>query len=243
MNARFAYAQARIQAHYALLADAICWRHLQASRFLSSFLEEARTTSLAHWVGGLSQVSGPHHIEQALLHHFHSSITQASAWMPENWRAAVLWTAWAAELPLLNPLTQQQTLPEWARQSPMLGPLLSAADAASPLSERLAHSAAAPLLQNTTNNSLEARWLSHWQSLWPSLPKRHERNLARLIEVMNSANSETRGDAQAALQALFRRAALQPAALFTWLALLALEYRRLRGALITRAVFTTPGAS
>jgi hypothetical protein len=239
MKARFAYAQARLQARYALLLDTPAWQHLHASRSLSSFLEEARGTALEQWISGLSLVSDPHHIEQALQQRWHQLILQASTWMPENWRDAVLWIAWVTELPLLDLLLRQPAVPPWARQAPLLGPLLVAAEKTpGGLAERLAQTPAAALLPPPGHggSSLEARWLAHWRQLWPPLAKTHRANLERLIGLLGKPCFAEPSLSQP-LRHLFRRAPLQPAALFSWLVLTLREYRLLRGALITRAIF------
>jgi len=74
VSVRYGYLQARIQARYAELPNESLWLHLGALKELAGFLEEARSTSLAQWVTGLSTSSGTREIEQYLRHHLAETI-------------------------------------------------------------------------------------------------------------------------------------------------------------------------
>ena len=247
MSTGFAYAQSRVQARFGDLIDDTAWRRLDASRSLSGFLEEARHTPLSHWIRGLSLVSTPHHIEQGLRRRLLDLIQESRRWVPGCWRDAISWAAWLQELPLLRRLLADDGIPSWAKDAPLLGPALG--KQANSVRPALAAIGGVPLLRNLGTNSLETNWLAHWRSLWPALSRREYAGMQQLIELTMvhgarfptlsweqgwSERKRLRGD----LRHLFRRTAVQPAALFTWLCLEALELEQLRAALVERAIFT-----
>ena len=228
MSSGFAYTQARIQARFANLSGEAVWQHLEATRGLSGFLEEARHTPLEHWVSGFSLVSDHHHIEQSLQRQLSGLILEAGRWSPPPWQQAVVWTVW---LPLLPALQQREEAAETA-----------------------AFNLDSPPQELSTNESIpiNSRWLRRWRELWPSPDSRQGQGMEDLVELVSGHLSdfprlpadtgwEARKRLAGGLRRLFRRHALQPAALFAGLALCALELERLRGALVIRAAFPAGG--
>ncbi len=221
----FAYTQARIQSRFACLADESVWQHLEAARSLSGFLEEARHTPLEHWVCGFSLVSDHHHIEQGLQRQFNGLLLEARQWSPEPWRQAVAWAAWLPELPLLQHMADSGAASPSPPQTPP-----------------------PPQLSSGGPTPIAKRWLSRWRELWPSPHDRQVQGMEQLVDLVGTHMAgfprlpadggwEARKQLARGLRRLFRRHALQPAALFAGLALSALELERLRGALVTRAAF------
>jgi hypothetical protein len=97
--------------------------------------------------------------------------------------------------------------------------------------------------------SLPDAWLAHWRKLWPKTA-RHDRGLealgTALHQYLRVLQAETCDSVQARSEALqlqlvshFRRYSFQPAAVFSHLALTALELARLRGDLLVRRLFAT----
>jgi hypothetical protein len=225
MNRGFAYTQARIQARFANLADEPVWQHLEAARSLSGFIEEARHTPLAHWLSEFSLVSDHHHIEQGLQRRFHDLVYDIRHWAPEPWRRAVDWTLWLPELPALHRMTVRDMNAPFRFETKPPAELVM--DSPTPIARR---------------------WLERWRELWPSPGRRQTQGLENLVTLVDRHMAAFPGvPAEAAwgsrkqlvteLRMLFRRQALQPAALFTTLALSALELERLRAALVVRAAF------
>jgi hypothetical protein len=247
MSPAFAYVQARVQARFgALIDDTLCHR-LAADRGLSSFLEEARGTPLAHWVAGFSRFSDTHHIEQGLRQRFHDLIHETAGWVPKEWRDAVIWIAWLPELPLLRHLLKGDAAPPWATAGPLLGPRLREVDNDI---HRAVHDAGGEALLPEVDVTWtpETAWVAHWHTLWPacSRPERHAlEQLIALTRSHGAAFAATRPDQgwqerlgfRAQLRRLFRRGAMQPVALFTYLALVATDLERLRGTLVNRATY------
>lgn len=247
MSPGFAYVQARVQARFGeLIDDTLCHR-LAADRGLSSFLEEARGTPLAHWVSGFSRFSDTHHIEQGLRLRFHDLIRETAGWVPKEWRDAVTWIAWLPELPLLHHLLDGNRTPPWATTVPLLGPHLRQADHDI---HRIVDAAGggALLPQAEETRPLVANWVTHWRSLWPDCSRREREALEQLIALLRSHGAafaatrpergwQERTGFRARLRRLFRRTTMQPVTLFTYLALAATDLERLRGTLVHRAAY------
>lgn len=235
MSSGFAYAQARVQARFAGLLEDSAWQRLEATRGLSGLLEEVRHTPMEHWVSGLSKLSDARHLERTLQQGLLLVLAEALDWLPKPWRAAAAWTAW---LPLLPRLQTGKPPPEWMSATV---PGLIGRENGPPSSLTQADAAA-----------LSRIWLEHWRSLWPACGKRDLAGMELLVSLARDHQArfpdisadqgwgERRRFAQS-LHRLFRRSALQPAAVFTWLGLEALEAERLRGALVRRALFTPAG--
>jgi hypothetical protein len=250
MSAGFAYVQSRVQARFGELIADNAWQRLDAIRSMSGFLEEARHSVLSHWISGLSLVSTPHHIEQGLRRRMYALILETRGWVPAPWRDAVFWTAWLQELPLLRRLLTDDVSPPWAADTPLLGSMLSSEVGG--LRPALRAAGALPLLRELKEKSLEANWLAHWRSLWPACPRHEYEGMQQLIELIVAHGSQfptlppeqgwgERKRLRNTLRSLFRRFATQPAALFSWLSLEALELELLRAALIKRAIFANSG--
>ncbi len=221
---RFAYAQARIQARFAGLSSDRVWQHLEASRNLPGFLGEARLTSLEPWISGFSPRSEHDQVERELRRRLNALIAEAASWVPARWRDAVHWTAWLVELPRI---AAQEATADARNEIPVC-------------------------LRNPGNHSIGEIWLAHWRELWPDLSTGRRMQMDRLVDLAldhgrrfpnlpADQGAAARRRFATALRGLFRRTPLQPAALFAWLLLQALELEHLRGALVERALFGDAG--
>ena len=105
-----------------------------------------------------------------------------------------------------------------------------------------------PLPHRGNARSLEDAWIDHWRSLWPECPVEERETLERLISLAHTHGAtfsaarpeqgwELRLVFRRQLRSLFRRSAMQPAALFSYLALVATDLERLRGTLVNRAAY------
>ena len=97
--------------------------------------------------------------------------------------------------------------------------------------------------------SLSDAWLSHWRTLWPRTA-RQDRGLEKLGQALHQYLRVLQADSCDSVQSrcetlhvqlvsAFRRYSFQPAAVFSYLALTALELARLRGDLLLRQLFAT----
>ena len=98
----FAYARARMQARHGERPDEIVWNRLHASSSLAHFLEAARGTGLRRWVSHLTVRTPPHDVELTLRADFTQYVGEVATWVPDAWRAAVLWVAGLVRVPLAD---------------------------------------------------------------------------------------------------------------------------------------------
>lgn len=244
----FGYAQARLQAWYARLPDEDAWARLAAARTLTAFLADARTASFGLWVKGFSRHSDVHDLERGLRMQFRGTVDMAADWVPDAWREAVAWTRWLPGLPLLARLAHGEPAPGWTSRDYLFAGFVD--DHGAPRREALTLAGLAPLL---SANDVGTAWLREWRLRWPRCGHDARRALESLIEVLAAHRRLFRSaappDAWPARHALrgqlcrrFHRCLLQPATVFIFVALVALDLERLRAELIGRALFAAePG--
>lgn len=216
-NVAFAYPGARAQARFGqLLADGQ-WQRLSRVPDLALFVQTARETALRPWVQQLDPAAGPHQIEAHLRGQFRSRVRAVAGWAPRDWRAALLWTAVLPDLPALAHAQAGREPLAW-----MAGDADLRKPPASPLPPRA--------------------WLERWRRLWPSVGRDEREPLDALARVLERAARQGASadlatlepSVRAPLRRLFRRATRSPAGLFAYLALLWLEFVKLRGAVLRR---------
>lgn len=243
-------AAARLGARWGRRADAAAWRRLESARSLAAALEVCHGCGLAPWTEGLTAASTAHALEQALRRRFARFVDELAGWMPARWQAAVRWCAVLPELPLVRHLAAGEPPPPWLDADPAAREHWLAA---APLPRRGAaglsmHAACAALRARAAGDP--ARVLASWQSLWHDLaPSGAERGaieaqFGRLWPAHREALGQPGADTRALRQALrstlvaqWRRAPLEPLAAFVHVALLMLEFERLRGELAARVAF------
>lgn len=228
-RARFAYAQARLQAHHGRRPTAASWRVLAASKSLGHYLDGARQTGLAPWVTHLSSNADVHGIETTLRRDWRAFVKRVASWLPEDWRAAVLWTATLPDLPLTAHRARGLEPPHWAEE-------IVDNDNARPVRAHAQDGAAA-------QDPLTA-WLNAFRARWPDGARDDAREVEALINSIGhylgggAADSETaRERLRTRLTKTFRHGAQRPVAVFAFLALMAFDVEKLRGDLTSRALF------
>lgn len=241
------YAQARLSARYGERPDELAWRRLEHVRALPALLDLARATALARWTGGIGAHSMPHEIERVLRGHWRELVAEVAAWMPEDWHAAVDWCATLADLSVLQHLARGGELLPWMRDDPVYGDLAereSAVFGAAPAGGPLAPLAAAW----SDADRMGSLWVAEWRRRIPRPRRADDALLAEVGRALVAHLAAFRDRAvrdgwplrrtlQARLALLFRRAMLDPAAAFIFLALAALDLERLRGEILRRAAF------
>ena len=241
MTPAFAYLQARLQAHHGRRLDEDGWQHLERVNSYRLFLKNARDTALAPWLQAIGEANDPWVVEQRLWEALRLSVAQVTRWAPPEWHPAILWTIPLWQLPAWRHFWQGQPLP--------LGLLLADIDANADgiVALQQAWRSGVPLL---------SAWLVYWRHLWP--PQRGQQGdpLEQWIKIVQdhvalfaalpdaTAARTARLALQQQLRGLFRRYSGQPAVLFVHLALMALDFERLRGDLVLRALYhATEGES
>ncbi|KAB2911555.1 MAG: hypothetical protein F9K29_22230 [Hyphomicrobiaceae bacterium] len=243
----FCYVQARVQSRHGERPGEGAWQALESARSFSHCLERARSGNLGRLTGRIGPADDGHTVELRLREARRAYVDEVAGWTPRPWRAAVGWCAIWPELPLLAYLLEGGDAWRWMARDPLLGPLT--ASAAPDRRERLKDMGWAPLLP--TGSGQQARdiasgWLDHWRQLWPPCADAQRRQLDRLIAVVGrsfgrmahaeagSASAPLQRDLGDRLSGLFRAASPGPAAVICHLGLVALDFERLRGALLRR---------
>jgi len=237
-----AYAWARICARLGERPDEVAWRSIELIRDLPAMLDAARGPAFRRWLVGVTPDAGPHAIEAVLLARWRGLVREVAQWMPGEWQPAVEWAGALAELPALQHLAREGDVLPWMQEDPLYRELVGP-DPVSAL-DRLRPLAAA---WSDPDGMLSA-WRAEWGRRIPRgafvdsvLLAALEHALARHRVAVGPASFADgmgllRGLADSGLH-LFRRAALEPAAAFIFLALSALDLERLRGELLRRAIF------
>jgi len=243
----FAYVQARIHARYAKLLSDREWQRLAAVRAYSAYLQEVRATALRPWVAGISEVSESHEIERYLRQQFRVTVGEVQAWAPEPWQPAVGWLLWLPDLPLLDHLLEGGNAPSGAERDPCVRTWLDRSGRLEPAALKTAGGGDL-LIPVPSGQELGEVWLHAWRRRWGTCRQVCLDNLEQLADQFQAyrahltpASTEAARDERQALRDrirhLFHRSVLQPAGLFAYLALVAIDLERLRGALVTRTLF------
>jgi hypothetical protein len=239
---RFAYAQARLQARYSELPGDADWQRLSATRSLSGWLEEARSGALKDWVKGFSANSDSHDIERGLRAQFVDTVEQVARYLPALWRDAVLWCRWLPLLGLFDHLRSGAALPGWVSRDYRLASLVDGGG----IDLAAARQAGIDVL--LSGEGADLQWLDGWRQRWPRCRRDYletvdalaVRCAAHLDAFRRSPPDKTwplRRALRERLRLEFHLRLLQPAAVFIFLTLVALDLERLRRALLDRALF------
>lgn len=226
-RAAFAYAQVRLQSHNSRRPTQATWQHLNASKSLGHYLESARQTALNPWVTRLTANSDVHQIETALRRDWRDHVGKVAAWLPRDWRPAVLWTAHLADLATAAHLARHRDGGQKGRM------------ATSDLALEHAWLAEPHAL---------SRWLERFCKLWPDGAGVHRKELDRLIAALRPilgseqpANTidgvEKRERFAARLERLVHQSSQRPVAVFAHLVMMAIDLERLRAHLVHRCLF------
>ena len=246
VDTRYAYSQARLQARYGARPSAADWSLVAATADLGALLQVLRGSPVGRWTGRLGDRPGVHEIERRLREEWLRDVDEVAGWQPGPWRAGVHWLRWIVYLPALQKLARGGRPPNWTRVDPVLAPIV--ARDPRDRGNALQRTALAPLAPGfVAPADTTGAWIRRWRQLWPA-PQGARRPLEQLLG--EAAGTWARlaalpadGRTDEALKLLerrlalaFRRNPLSPAAAAAYLGLLALDLRRIRGALATRAL-------
>jgi hypothetical protein len=242
----FFYAQARLQARHGERPVGTDWLRLQGAGDVANYLLIARQTSLKPWVLGLHANSSSHEIELSIRQQFRLHVIEVSNWLPSDWRTAVRWVRRLVDLPIINHLLADESVPAWLFDDPELK-IFAIEDFDLRMSAIRDSDCSVLVDRLQTEIPIYEGWNEYWQELWP---KRRQGRAGleylsalfrKQIEAQCSDQgvhiSSLRESLEHDLVTLFRRYRAQPAASFAHLALTALDMERLRGDLVRRALF------
>jgi len=239
------YACARVGARMGERPDEAAWRAIAGIRGFAAFLEAARTPPFRRWTGGIAADGDPHGVEAVLLGHWRTLVDEVCVWMPEKWHAAISWVGALGDLPVAQYLARGGVPLPWMRDDPVYREL--SRSGGPPTSGTLV-----PLAATWTSpEGFFRAWTEEWSLRVPDLADAEPGAISdytRLLTAGRAAPLDApAGDGMPArralssrLIALYRRAMLDPAAVFIFLALSALDIERLRGELVRRAIFSGP---
>lgn len=248
VTASFAYVQVRLQARHGGRPDKAVWRHLQGTSDFANYLQLARHTPLRPWVATLDPGQGSDEIEAELRRLFRRHVDEVAGWVPPAWRPAVLWVRRLPDLPALQYLLGGEPVPAWLQDDAELRDM-GCLPVASRLELMVKSDCNIFLTASQAGEPLPDAWLSHWRTLWPRTARQDHglealgntlHHYLRVLQADSCDSVQRRCETlQIQLVSAFRRYSFQPAAVFSHLALTALELARLRGDLLVRQLFAT----
>ena len=250
------YGYARISARLAARPDERLWRQLRSARSLQAAIDAVRGSAAAPYVAGVAARGTVDSIELAFRQHLRARIHEVTAWAPQAWRAALRWTEVLVDLPVIAHLLGDARLPHWLRDDPHLAAYAIADRIAR--RARLTQGPLAPLISALPHHSETPRpvtasrrggdrlhpllqgWQAQWRKRWPRCSDEQRSALLLLARTVLShvaafatLPAESSAASRERLAERLRRqlhdAAGQPAALFAYLLLVALDVERLRG--------------
>lgn len=240
------YALTRVQSQYGNRPDSSEWRRLEASHDLGQYLEAARSSIFGPWVSTLDRSREVHVIERALRGAWRSYVRTVAAWHPRPWQPWLTWLEWLPTLGLIALLEHAGPPPAWLLADPILGPAVRRASTERPVALKgTALAFFEPAIAGRV--PLADLWLARWRELRPPIDAFTEQLLARVRRVVQEhARMLTLEGADAValrdqlrerLNKLFRAAGGTLVATLCHLALMALDFERLRGGLVNRSLF------
>jgi hypothetical protein len=244
------YAQARLSARFGARPTELDWRRIEHVRGFAALIEAMRTPAFNAWMTGIGPMSSAHEIELRLRSRWRELAGEVRRWMPGPWQPAVAWCERLPDLPFIDHLARGGATLPWMRDDAVfreLGERGSAGGPSAPVAGPFAPLAAAW----QEPGALWRCWRDEWHRRRPQRADGEDREREPLDQLAATLGRHLgsfrdplltdgwplRRALQAELVLLFRRAMLDPAAAFAFLALAALDLERLRGELLRRAAF------
>ena len=229
------YAAARVQARHGLRLDEPAWRRIEASRHLGEYLEATRRSALAAWTARIAAAHDAHVIERTLRGEWREYVRALAGWHPREWQDWLEWWSWLPLLPLIARLADPEPVPVWMLADPVCGPI--AVGAPGERAAALEHTPLAPLVPAVRAAAAigPARRVEAARR-WPATDAETRAQLTRLMASTGAASGAAVAGTAAALLRLFRAAAGGAVASGCHLALLSLDFERLRGGLVVRSL-------
>ncbi len=251
-TSQLGYVQTRLQARHGQRPTEEGWRLLETAPDLAAYLQSARRTTLAPWISHMPAELEVHRIERSLRDDWGIFVRELADWAPGEWQAAIRWFATAPYLTHLVHLSRGEYVAAWMREDPVLS-LLAIENPAS-RTAKIEESPMAPVLYAVSDGVLPiTAWMEQWLTLAPKDDAETLKQLNSLVRIVAehfqalaewSADAAlTRGHREALrgdLLRRFRRHARTPVAIFAYLGMALLDFERLRGGLVLRALFPDP---
>jgi hypothetical protein len=252
------YAHARLLARHGQRPIEAAWRRLESLREIAPLLDAARSTGLRPFLVGIGAETPVHQVEATLRGHWRALVEEVAAWMPAAWQPCIAWCAVWPDLAGLAHLARGAEPAPWMLDDALWRDL-AAAPAAGRASELSAGPWGALAPAWPAPHTLAQAWRDEWLRRLPQAggdegahgkPAGNPASdtLAQLVRTLSdhghafahahpSQGWLLRGALRARLTLLLRRATLEPAAAFIYLALCALDLERLRAQILPRLLF------
>ena len=117
-QARFAYAQTRLQARHGLRPQEAVWRRLASTGDLANYLVAARRTPLLPWIEGIQSAETSHVLESHLRQQFRHYVEDVAHWLPVEWRACIIWVGHLPDYQPCNSCCRTRKLPAGCGTTP-----------------------------------------------------------------------------------------------------------------------------
>ena len=239
------YAHARLWARNGERPDETDWRRLEVAREFSALLDAARALpAIGNWIAGIAPEGNAHEVEAKLRDRWRALVVEVAGWMPDEWQLAVTWCAVLVDVPVIQYLAHGGPPLSWMLRDPVYRDMKCGDPGVAPELGLLAPLA----LEWRRPEAMAAAWHEEWVRRAPhdafadeaprrDLQRAFAAHFRRFDEATIRDGWPLRRALQSRLLVLFRRAVLEPAAAFIFLALCALDFERLRGELLRRAAF------
>ena len=243
-SAALALFQAKLQARHGERLTEDDWRALDTARSFDHYLDRARATPLRRFVDRLNASMTSHTIERLLGMAWRDYVAEVASWLEGDWQAAAQWVGYAPDLPTVAAILRDDVAwlkddarwwgsPRvkrhngwriWKNRHLRRSWRRRIAPASSPTGRRIGEfcgrRSAKPTPERTELTRIAA---AHLTQLTASQPP--DTSAPHRLELAKH------------LTHLFRRHAASPVAVFSHLALIALDLERLRGGLVRRRLF------
>ena len=231
----FAYAQARLHARLEGRLLESDWQMLGGSRNFENCLDVINQTAAANVTSRLDRTNTVHDVERVLREEWSAVVFEISNWLPDKWQSPTQWLVVLPHLRRFEYSPENGGIRGWLRLKIEFGQLAEGMQSG----EKAGYS----------KLEIAEIWCNEWSSRLPD--KRYAETLSADLKPLldRYLGNQTRKMTEAAktwqelgryLKGLFRKHTQTPAAVFAYLGLIALDFERLRGVLVSRIVFSGP---
>lgn len=232
-RANFAYAQARLHARLEGRLSETDWQTLAGSRNFGNCLDVINQTAAANVTSRLDRTNSVHAVERVLREEWSAIVKEIADWLPERWRHATRWLMVLPHLRRFEYSSGNDDTPRWLRLKIEFGETTEVMQSEEKIESSM--------------REVAEIWRNEWCLRLPDKHKAGELNVTLTPLLDRYLDNKTPEMAEATkvwqelvnyLTRLFRNHSQTPVAVFAYLGLIALDFERLRGALVDRIIFS-----
>ncbi len=232
-RSNFSYAQARLHARLEGRLSETDWQMLAGSRNFGNCLDVISQTAAANVTSRLDRTNSVHDVERVLREEWSAIVFEVSNWLPERWRRATHWLLVLPHLRRFEYSPENGGIPGWLRLKIEFGELAGGMQS----EEKAGYS----------RLEIAELWRNEWGRRLPEKQYAGKLNAALTPLLDRYLGNDTREITEATkvwqelgsyLRGIFRKHTQTPAAIFAYLGLIALDFERLRGVLVSRIIFS-----